>query len=81
MDGIRGAVERSDAHGLERAAHKLKGTVANFSARASYDAALRLEVMGREGHLEKAREALATLDTAIEELRPVLINISGGIKA
>jgi hypothetical protein len=37
--------------------------------------------MGREGHLEKAREALATLDTAIEELRPVLINISGGIKA
>jgi CheY-like chemotaxis protein len=81
MDGIRGAVERSDAGGLERAAHKLKGTVANFSARASYDAALCLEVMGREGHLEKAREALATLDTAIEELRPVLINLSGGIKA
>jgi len=80
MDGIRGAVERSDARGLERAAHKLKGTVANFSARASYDAALRLEVMGREGHLEKAREALGTLGTAIEELRPVLVNLSGGIK-
>ena len=80
MDGIRGAVERTDAHGLERAAHKLKGTVANFSARASYDAALRLEVMGREGHLEKAREALAELDTALEDLRPVLVNLSGGIK-
>ena len=80
MDGIRGAVERSDAHGLERAAHKLKGTVANFSARASYDAALRLEVMGREGHLDEAREALTALDAALEELGPVLITLSGGIK-
>ena len=80
MDGIRGAVERSDAHGLERAAHKLKGTVANFSARASYDAALRLEAMGREGHLETARDALGALDMALEELRPVLMNLSGGIK-
>jgi len=80
MDGIRGAVERSDAHGLERAAHKLKGTVANFSARASYDVALRLEVMGREGHLEEAREALTALDAALEELGPVLIKLSGGIK-
>ena len=80
MDGIRGAVERSDAHGLERAAHKLKGTVANFSARATYDAALRLEVMGREGHIEEAREALTALDAALGELGPVLITLSGGIK-
>ena len=81
MDGIRGAVERSDAHGLERAAHKLKGTVANFSARAAYAAALHLETMGREGHLEQAREALAALDVALAQLGPVLINLSGGIKA
>jgi PAS domain S-box-containing protein len=80
MDGIRGAIERSDAQGLERAAHKLKGTVANFSARASYDVALRLEWMGRGGHLEQAREALGELDSALEELRPVLLKLSGGIK-
>jgi PAS domain S-box-containing protein len=80
MDGIRGAVERNDAHGLERAAHKLKGSVANFSARASFDAALSLETIGREGHLEKARETLAALDKSIEELKPVLTNLSGGIK-
>jgi len=80
MDGIRGAVERSDAPGLERAAHKLKGTVANFSAQASYDAALRLEVMGRGGHLEQARETLARLESALQELRPVLIKLSGGIE-
>ena len=74
MDGIRGAVERGDAHGMERAAHKLKGSVANFAAPAAYDAALRLEVMGREGHLDQAREALTALDRALEELRPVLLN-------
>ena len=80
LDGIRGAVERGDAQGLERAAHKLKGTVANFSARASYDAALRLEVMGRGGHFEQAGEALGELDSALEELRPVLVKLSGGIE-
>ena len=80
LDGIRGALERGDAHGLERAAHKLKGTVANFSARASYDAALRLEVMGRDGNLEQAREALGQLESALEQLRPVLLKLSGGIK-
>jgi CheY-like chemotaxis protein len=78
LDGVRGAVERADARGLEQAAHKLKGTVANFSARAAYDAALCLEVMGREGHLERARETLGQLDFALQELRPALLNLCGG---
>jgi len=80
LDGIRGALERGDAQGLERAAHKLKGTVANFSARASYDAALRLEVMGREGHLEQAPESLGRLESALEELSPALLRLSGGVQ-
>jgi CheY-like chemotaxis protein len=80
IDGIRGAVERGDARALEWAAHKLKGTVANFAARAAYDAALRMEVMGRRGHLEQAAEALERLESALAELRPVLVNLSGGMK-
>jgi CheY-like chemotaxis protein len=80
VDGIRGAVERGDARALEWAAHKLKGTVANFAARAAYDAALRLEVMGRKGHLQQAAEALERLESALAELRPVLLNLSGGMK-
>jgi PAS domain S-box-containing protein len=80
IDGIRRAVERGDARGLELAAHKLKGTVANFAARAAYDAALRMEVMGRGGHLEQAGEALERLESALAELRPVLLNLSGGTK-
>ncbi len=78
--GIRGAVERGDARALERAAHKLKGTVANFAAQAAYDAALSMEMMGREGHLEQAAEALQGLESALAELRPVLLNLSGGMK-
>jgi CheY-like chemotaxis protein len=80
VDGVRRAVERGDAQALERAAHKLKGSVANFAARAAYDAAFRLEVMGREGHLEKAAEALERLESALAELRPVLLSLSGGVK-
>jgi PAS domain S-box-containing protein len=73
--GIREAVERGDARELERAAHKMKGAVANFAASAAYDAALHLEVMGREGHLDRAREALGQLESALEELKPVLLNL------
>jgi CheY-like chemotaxis protein len=80
IDGIRGAVERSDARALEWAAHKLKGTVANFAARAAYDAALRMEIMGRGGHLEQAAEALERLESALAELKPALLNLSNGMK-
>jgi CheY-like chemotaxis protein len=75
LNGIRGAVERGDAQGMERAAHKLKGSVANFAAPAAYVAALRLEVMGRAGHLDQATEALRQLESALEELRPLLLNL------
>jgi PAS domain S-box-containing protein len=78
--GIRGAVERGDAQALEWAAHKLKGTVANFAARAAYDAALRMEMMGRGGHLEEAAEGLERLESALAELKPALLNLSNGMK-
>ncbi len=81
MNGIRGAAERGDALEMGRAAHKLKGAVANFAASAAYDAALRLEVMGREGHLDQAAEALGQLESALEELKPVLLNLGVGTKS
>jgi CheY-like chemotaxis protein len=80
FNGIRGAVERGDAQGMERAAHSLKGSVANFAAPAAYDAALRLEMMGRAGNLDQAPEALGRLESALEELRPLLLNLDRSMK-
>ena len=61
---------------MERAAHKMKGSVANFAAPATYDAALRLEMMGRSGDLDQAPEALRQLELAVEELRPLLDGVA-----
>ena len=76
--GRRSAAMRKE---MERAAHKMKGSVANFAAPAAYDAALRLEMMGRSGHLDQAPEALGQLESALEELRPVLADLGGRLKS
>jgi CheY-like chemotaxis protein len=80
FNGVRGAAERCDAQGMEREAHKLKGSVANFAAPAAFEAALRLEMMGRSGHLGQANEALGQLESALDELRPLLLNLVGDMK-
>lgn len=58
----RDAVSRRDARALERAAHTLKGSVSNFCAKASFDAASALEAMGRENDLAHADDACVTLE-------------------
>jgi PAS domain S-box-containing protein len=80
FNGIRGAAERGDAQGMGREAHKLKGSVANFAAPAAFDAALRLEMMGRAGHLEQGAEAIEQLESALEALRPLLLNLVEDMK-
>ena len=47
--------EAGDLPGLARAAHTLKGSVAIFAAQAAYDAALRIEQMGRDGDASRIR--------------------------
>jgi HPt (histidine-containing phosphotransfer) domain-containing protein len=63
------AIEGGDAPALERAAHKLKGTVTNFAAAAAAEAAARLEAMGRDRDLTGAREAFARLRDEVAALR------------
>ena len=66
---IRAAAARGDAQGMSRAAHGLKGSVANFGARTAVAAALALEQVGRDGDLAGARESLEKLERALAELR------------
>jgi HPt (histidine-containing phosphotransfer) domain-containing protein len=78
MKSIRAAIDAHDAKALERAAHNLKGAVANFGAQATVQAALRLEQIGRAGRVEGAEQAFATLAVALEQLTPELTALADG---
>ena len=66
---IRHAIDHGDAHALERAAHGLKGSVANFGAGRAVDAAFELEKLGRAGTLANVPESLRDLEQALATLQ------------
>jgi CheY-like chemotaxis protein len=74
MDGVRQAAEQRNASLLERAAHTLKGSVADISAPQAFAAALTLEHMGRQGDLEGLDAAVMSLEVALQRLAPELHN-------
>lgn len=69
LSTIQRAISEGDSRSLERSAHTLKGSVANFGAAESVDAALRLEMMGREGDLRDSTKTLVELESALTQLR------------
>ncbi len=72
LSDIEGAVLRKDAAALGRAAHTMKGAVANFGAKAVVAQAKALETMGRDGDLASADEAVHSLRALMEKLVPEL---------
>ena len=75
MTKIQAAIASSDSQALMRAAHSLKGVVATFAAKATYEAALRLEMMGEHSDLIAAREVYAVLEAEISRLTSVLARL------
>ena|SRR5689334_12223874 len=75
LDDIHKALEAGDAHKLERAAHGLKGSVANFGASAAVEAAFQLEQFGKAGKLDQAPPALAALERTLASLHAELSSI------
>jgi HPt (histidine-containing phosphotransfer) domain-containing protein len=69
---VRQAVTSRDCVAAERAAHALKGSVANFGAEAAYAAALRLESMAKSGDLGGCEEILGAVEAEMERLRAEL---------
>jgi signal transduction histidine kinase/DNA-binding response OmpR family regulator/HPt (histidine-containing phosphotransfer) domain-containing protein len=61
-----------DLPALARAAHTLKGSVAIFAAQPAYEAALRIEKMGRSGDASSFDEAWHDLQSAIDRLMAAL---------
>jgi len=75
LDAVRRAIEEANAEQLERAAHTLKGSVANFGAGPVYQTARALEMMGREGNLSPAHEMFETLKKQLEQLISQLVGL------
>ncbi len=69
---LRDAAVRGDAKVVENTAHGLKGSVSNFGAQAAVEAALQLEMLGRNRDLTGVSTSLSALESALEALRPEL---------
>ncbi len=72
LASVRQAILDQDAPALSRAAHALKGSVANFSARGAMHAALRLEVMGQNNDIKDAGAACDALEAELKRLQKTL---------
>jgi len=76
LNEIEQAITLGDAQRLEREAHSLKGSVANFGAEPVVRAALALEQIGRRGALAEAPSSLALLKQLLAELEPELASLA-----
>jgi two-component system sensor histidine kinase/response regulator len=72
MEAIRDAVANHDTSKLEKAAHRLKGSVSIFGAQKVSATAFELEKMGRAEDLTQADGMLGQLEQQIAGLRPAL---------
>ena len=72
MDAIRNSVKSCDDGKLEKAAHRLKGSVSIFCANTVSQTAFELEKIGRAGDLTKATETLTRLEQQMADLQPAL---------
>jgi len=65
---VRQALDARDAAAVGRAAHTLKGMVANFCAAPAQASALELEKMGKAGDLSNAPPVVAALEAQLQAL-------------
>jgi len=65
---IESAISQGEGNDLQKASHKLKGSVLQFSASAAAAAAAKLEEMGRSGSMEGAPACLAALKNEVGSL-------------
>jgi len=74
---IEKAIETGDAEELRSAAHALKGSVGNFGENAAFKTARSLEMMGKEGDLSNAKQALDLLKKQVEQVLEALKDFVG----
>jgi HPt (histidine-containing phosphotransfer) domain-containing protein len=72
LSEIQKAVDNRNSEELEKSAHKLKGAISNFGEKAAFEAALQLEMMGRNNRLDGVEEVYNTLIKDVECLANAL---------
>lgn len=77
LERTRQAVLNRDAIEVERAAHTLRGALANFAAATAGRTARRLEESGAQGDWQTAASAHAELEKEMEDVLRVLTAFSG----
>ena len=73
LSQVEHAVRQGNAEAIERAAHTIKGAVGNFAADRAFEAALKLETLGREGSLKHVESAFKDLEREINLFTDVLV--------
>ena len=75
------AIERHDADALYRAAHKLKGSVANFNDNVCTKLALDVENAGRDRDVERAASVMPRLEEAVATLSRRIAAASANLRS
>ena len=78
LSDIRKALDNQSSKALLSAAHALKGSLSYFGANSALQAALKLEMLGREGTLEGADNAFSELEEGLSRLKPALVELGRG---
>ena len=76
LSEMRDSTARGHREGFCKAAHALKGGLGALHADASFDAALQMERIGREGNLAEAGQLQTVLEQELELLRPALTDLA-----
>ena len=72
LNELAAAVERGDTKVVGNLAHAIKGSLGNFCAHPSFESALRLERIAREGDAGNIKDAHHELVRQVERLNETL---------
>ncbi len=75
LASLRHGVNAADPKEIEATAHRLRGTLGNFSATRAAATAEELESAGREGNVERAGNLLPVLELQVKQVREELVDL------
>jgi CheY-like chemotaxis protein len=81
MEKMKVSLQKGDLEALAAAAHNLAGSVGNFAASATVQAAHRLESAAREQNLTRTKEAYGALQREMQILEQALARLRRQIQA